>query len=187
MEDHNWSVVEKVYSRQITFYLHDYFESNENLLHVLEYINAASQNDLLYFHLNSGGGELSAFNSIRAALINNQSKIASEVIYAASAAAFLALLSDELVVYEFSKMMLHAAITGSSRTTGSNLKAHADSTVQSSEQLLNGIVGFITHREREDLLNGKELWLHGFDIAKRFTRFKRYQRMLNNKKGQEDE
>jgi ATP-dependent protease ClpP protease subunit len=83
--------------------------------------------DGIDLHLNSGGGSVFDAVAMHAALVNHPSDIVTYVDgIAASAASFLAMAGDEIVIEKPAKMMIHNALVGYGIANKRDLRELAD-------------------------------------------------------------
>ena len=132
-------------------------------------LQSATENDLVVIHINSYGGDLMTTNQIVTQIKTCEAQVVCQIESACcSAATMIALACDGLLCYPHGYMMIH---TSSGYTFGkqSDIRRQEDFYNSWLENFFNEIYNdFLTPKEIEDVLNGKDMWLTSEEVMKRF-------------------
>ena len=147
-------------------------------------LRAATENDIIYIHINSGGGEMfTAIQLMRSMQETPACVIASVEGMCMSAATLLFLTADVCEISEHSHFMFH---TYSSGNWG---KGHEQlASVQADEKWARHLFettykGFLTPLEIEKIIDGKDFWMNPIEVNKRLiARNKKLKGPKENKK-----
>ena len=131
----------------------------------------ASEDDLVVIHINSYGGQL-----MTAAQITTQIKICRAQVLCqiesacCSAATMIALACDGLYCYPHAYMMIHTS-SGCSFGKQSDIKREEEFYNPWLENFFNETYKhFLTKKEIQEVLAGKDMWLHAPEVMERFKK-----------------
>ena len=131
----------------------------------------ASEDDLVVIHINSYGGQL-----MTAAQITTQIKICRAQVLCqiesacCSAATMIALACDGLYCYPHAYMMIHTS-SGCSFGKQSDIKREEEFYNPWLENFFNETYKhFLTKKEIQEVLSGKDMWLHAPEVMERFKK-----------------
>ena len=135
---------------------------------VVNAINNTSEQDVIEFEINSGGGRLDGLCSLLSAMKRTSAeKIALINGDCHSAASMLALACDAAVVSPYASMLVHNASGG---TLGkiADMRGQLEHLNNFTDELFRDTYKlFLSEEEIEDCLGGKELWLNASQIIER--------------------
>jgi ATP-dependent protease ClpP protease subunit len=153
------------------FYVVGEIESPEEYIEWFDTIRSAGENDILKFYINSPGGDL--FTAIQFMRVINES--AGNIIVSVegacmSAATLIFLCGDQYEISEHSMFMFHnysSAVIGKGGEMFDQL-AHQKTW---SEKLMRDVYGdFLTEKEIISILENKDIWMDGDEVAKRLKK-----------------
>jgi len=142
---------------------------------VIAMLNDASPDDLVVFHLNSPGGLLSGLQSLVEALKSTEANTVAYIVgQCASAASIFTMYCDSVVVSDLASIMIHNVSYGTSGKN-SDIIAHTQHIAKTSEKLIRETYcGFLTDKEIEEVLNGREVYFDAEEARERFERRVKY-------------
>lgn len=121
--------------------------------------------------LNSGGGDLTTFVQIYNLLQECKGKTVAEIYTAYSAASFIALSCDEIIIKEFSSMMIHSMSYANEGKLEEVTASNDFMRKWNSELTHKLLTGFMTQQEIKDVNNGKDFWFLGDEVKKRLKKW----------------
>ena len=131
-------------------------------------MRSATENDIIYIHINSGGGEIfTAIQLMRSMQETQACVVASVEGMCMSAATLLFLTADVCEISEHSHFMFH---TYSSGNWG---KGHEQlASVQADDKWAKHLFdtaykGFLDPKEIEKIIDGKDFWMNPTEVNKR--------------------
>ena len=135
------------------------------MIHV---IRSANKGDVVYLHLNTTGGQLDTGIQIINAMRESQAHvIASIEAQAFSLGSMIFLAADDYIVHENSMMMIHNFSSGMAGK-GNEQRLRLEAITTMFDEFVRPIyVPFISDAEYEDVIEGKDMWLHASDIKDR--------------------
>ena len=135
------------------------------MIHV---IRSASKGDVVYLHLNTTGGQLDTGIQIINAMRESQAHvIASIEAQAFSLGSMIFLAADDYIVHDNSMMMIHNFSSGMAGK-GNEQRLRLEAITTMFDEFVRPIyVPFITDVEYEDVIEGKDMWLHASEIKER--------------------
>lgn len=154
-------------------YLTGDIESPDNYNELCYVLESADENATVVLHINTGGGWIdSAFQIIDAIKKSKAFVIARLAGTVASAGTIISLSCDEIIVADHTHFMVH------NYSTGTNGKAHEvvdyinfnDRTLK--ETFKSIYKGFLTEKEMQAVLKGKDMWLDAPEVRTRWTAYK---------------
>jgi ATP-dependent protease ClpP protease subunit len=149
---------------------------------------AAGERDVINIEITSPGGSLDTGHLICRAIT---STAAHTVAYigptCASAATAIALACDEWEIDEMSSFMVHTASYGYA-----GIAPHVKANVDHNDKMIARFVrstyaGFLSEEEIERVIDGKELYFEGDELADRLTAFSEYREALREAYAKESE
>lgn len=160
----------KPLSSMFEFYLSGYIDDAENYVDVFNTIRNASEHDIVKIYINSYGGNLfTAIQFLRAMGESNATIIASVEGACMSAATVIFLAADHFEVTPHSMFMFHN-YSGGTIGKGGEMIDQLIHERKWSEALLNDVYdGFLTKEEIKSMLDNKDLWMDGEEVARRIN------------------
>lgn len=168
------------------FFIDDDIAGPREYRDLVQCLLSAQEGDFIELVMSSGGGVVeSALNIVSAIRESNAGVRAIITGSCHSAASLIALACDEVVVFDFAKMLCHSATFGSSGKTAEIL-----SHVKSEEKYLQKIFSdlyrdFLSPKEITDLLEGKDFWFDAEEIRERLQIRSELQKKEQEKKMKE--
>lgn len=135
---------------------------------VLQGIDSLGEGDLVLLNINSYGGQLDGAIAIINAIENTDADVHASIEgVAASAASLIALASPSISVSPYATMMVHAATFGAFGKQ-SDVISHASFVDKQVRNLMHSVYkDFLTDKELEEVIMGKELWFDAEEIVRR--------------------
>lgn len=132
-------------------------------------LQSATENDLVVIHINSYGGDVMTTVQLITQIKTCEAQVVCQIESACcSAATMVALACDGLLCYPHGYMMIH---TSSGYTFGkqSDIRRQEDFYNDWLETFFNEVYkDFLSRKEIEDVLNGKDMWLTSEEVMNRF-------------------
>ena len=140
-------------------------EYNE-LCHLLR--NATSK-EVIRLHINTPGGRLDSATMIIDAIAASDAYVIGVLSGSvASAGTMIALACDELECSSYLEFMIHY-FSGGTGGKGNEIKAHSNFIDKHMPMIFKKMyAGFLTNKEIEDMIEGKDIWLNGDEVLERF-------------------
>lgn len=140
-------------------------EYNE-LCHLLR--NANSK-EVIRLHINTPGGRLDSATMIIDAIAASEAYIIGVLSGSvASAGTMIALACDELECSSYLEFMIHY-FSGGTGGKGNEIKAHSNFIDKHMPMVFKKMyAGFLSAKEIEDMIEGKDIWLNGDEVLERF-------------------
>lgn len=166
---------------QMTVYIDEGFREPKYYRRVADRIAGLGSNDEVKFIINSPGGRLDGLVTLLDALqqtdANSVAIISGE---AHSAASILALNCNQVYVSDYSTMLVHSVHFGAVGK-GADVRDQVKHTLDFSERIFRQTyTGFLSEDEINQVLNGKEIWLVGEEIAERLENKIKYLESLED-------
>jgi len=173
---------------QMTVYIDEGFREPKYYRRVADRIAGLGSNDEVKFIINSPGGRLDGLVTLLDALqqtdANSVAIISGE---AHSAASILALNCNQVYVSDYSTMLVHNVSFGAVGK-GSDVRDQVKHTLDFSERIFRQTyTGFLSEDEIDQVLNGKEIWLVGEEIAERLENKIKYLESLEDEEEVKEE
>lgn len=158
-------------ARQHTFYLSGFIQSPEQYTKWFHVIRNAGENDVVVIHINSPGGDAAtAIQFMRVIAESKATVVASVEGNCMSAATMVFLAADSYQISEHSCFMFHN-YSGMSIGKGGEMYDNIVFERKWSERMLKSIyTDFLADSEIEDMLNNRDIWMEGEDVAKRLKK-----------------
>ena len=154
--------------RVITFYLSGEIKESSLYSDWFQTIRTASETDIIYFRINSPGGDLFTAIQMMRAITESKAHIVSSVEgICMSAATMIFLAADTFEVSDHTMFMFHnysSGIVGK----GGEMYDQVVHTHQWSERLMHEIYkDFLTPAEIKAILDNKDIWMDSQEVVKR--------------------
>ena len=150
------------------FYIHGVVGDSEDYVELLDTLYCASEDDILYMHINTVGGSLDTTVEIIHAMAESKATIitcADGLV--ASAGSLLFFAGHAFKIGEFCEVMLHDGSGGALGKINENLKS-AQFTSARIENIYKKVYGkFFSDEEIVGILEGRDLYLTAADVEAR--------------------
>jgi ATP-dependent protease ClpP protease subunit len=135
---------------------------------VLQGIESLGEGDVVLMKINSYGGQLDGAIAIINAIDNTEADVHAEIDgVAASAASLIALAAPSISVSPYATMMVHSATFGAFGKQ-SDVISHASFVDKQVRVLMHSVYrDFLTDKELEEVIMGKEMWFDAEEIVRR--------------------
>lgn len=155
-------------SKVYTVFLDGDITEPHNYRDLLSVMFNSTENDVIDFVINSGGGNLSTALAIIEAIKHTQARVSATVIGDCHSAASIILMAcPEVIVCDSASCLIHTASYGISGNNGM-VKAFTEFNVKQIDKLLDDTyIGFLTVGELENIKNGIEMWFSADEIRER--------------------
>lgn len=155
-------------NRCIKVYLDENIREAKYYRTVLQGIESLGEGDVVLLNINSYGGQLDGAIAIINAIENTEADVHASIEgVAASAASLIALASPSISVSPYATMMVHAATFGAFGKQ-SDVISHASFVDKQVRTLMGSVYkDFLTDKELEEVIMGKELWFDAEEIVRR--------------------
>ena len=152
-------------------WLIDDIEEPRNFMKWFDILQSATEEDMVVIHINCWGGQLMTAVQIITQIKMCQARILCQIESACcSAATMIALACDGLCCYPHAYMMIHTS-SGCSFGKQSDIKREEEFYNPWLETFFNEIYKhFLTKKEIQDVLSGKDMWLRSDEVMDRFKR-----------------
>lgn len=162
--------------RQISYYISGSIQQPHYYTELFYTLRTATENDLIYLHLNTSGGDFDTGLQI----INNMVASSAHVVTvlearAYSMGAFIFLAGDELIVHDNCQLLFHM-YSGSFAGKGNEQQAEVLALSNWFEKFMTRICQpFLSPNEIKGILKGADLWMDSDEIRHRMARIRRAQ------------
>jgi ATP-dependent protease ClpP protease subunit len=155
-------------NRCVKVYLDENIREAKYYRTVLQAVDSLSEGDLLLLKINSYGGQLDGAIAIINAIENTDANVHAEIEgVAASAASLIALAAPSISVSPYATMMVHSATFGAFGKQ-SDVISHASFVDKQVRNLMGSVYkDFLTDKELEEVIMGKEMWFDAEEIVRR--------------------
>lgn len=142
---------------------------------VVQMLLDASPEDTVVLHINSPGGYLSGLSSLMEAVKGTEAHTVAVLVGdVSSAASMLVMYCDSVCVTDSASMLAHN-VSYSIGGKGNDIVAHTQHVAKTSERLVReAYEQFLSEKEIDELLNGREIYLDAEDIRARFESRSKY-------------
>lgn len=158
----------KAYTTVSNYYLSGPIGPPEEYIDWFESIRNANENETIILHINSTGGDL--FTAVQFIRVMQECKgyiIASVEGACMSAATMIFLQAHEFMISNFSSFMFHN-YSGGTVGKGGEMADQIIFEKEWSENMMKDIYkDFLNEKEIDLMLNGKDLWMSGTEVADR--------------------
>lgn len=150
---------------------------------------SAGEHDIIHMDIVSPGGSLDTCVMLRRAMARCQANIIGWIgPTCASAATAIALQCDGWEVDEMSAFMIHTGSFGVPRNTARNVESAAKHSKEQIESFIRLVyTGFLSEEEIDKVLDGKELYFVGEELASRLEAYGKYRDNLSQELDDEQE
>lgn len=130
-----------------------------------------SSKDTVYLHLNTPGGQIDSTLMIINAIKECEALVIAKLHgTVASAGTMLTLSCDTIETNISTSFMIHY-FSGGTSGKGNEIKAHTQFMDKHTPKVFHRIYdGFLTDKEIEDMIDGKDIWLDGDEVMERFEK-----------------
>lgn len=140
---------------------------------------AAGPNDLVKIMINSDGGNLASAQLICKAIRECEAHTVAFIgMFCASAATAIALSCDEWEIDDNSSFMIHTATYGLFGKAPEIAAQHRHMERAVSRFCVNTYTGFLTAEEIQAVIDGKDYWFDGEELANRLTAYAEFRETL---------
>jgi ATP-dependent protease ClpP protease subunit len=150
------------------YYLSGYLNKPEEYVEWFDHIRNAAPTDIIVLHINCFGGDL--YTAIQFIRVMNECEgtiVASIEGACMSAATMIFLQADEVEISKHSAFMFHN-YSGGTIGKGGEMIDQLTYERSWSENLLQDVYAdFLTQKEIESMLNGKDLWMNSDEVLHR--------------------
>lgn len=162
--------------RQISYYLSGSIQQSHYYTELFYTLRTATENDLIYLHLNTSGGDFdTGLQIINNMLASNAHVVTVLEARAYSMGAFIFLAGDELVVHDNCQLLFHI-YSGVFAGKGNEQQAEALALSNWFEKFMTRICQpFLSANEVKGILKGSDLWMDSDEIRHRMARIHREQ------------
>lgn len=140
---------------------------------VIYILGIATPDDIVTFKINSDGGNLFTLIALKNAIKMSQARIRMELLGMAASAGSALFLTEahEYVVGEDSCMMIHNMICGVGYDDTHKIVTRAEHNKKINDRFVrNTYLNFLTSKEIDSVINGKEIYLEDFEIKERLQK-----------------
>ena len=158
-------------TNQLDVYINTNIDEPSCYSEICYVLSTLTEDETVYFHINTPGGVLdSAFQLVDAIKGCRATTIARLTGTVASAGTIIALSCDKLIVAEHTSFMIHNYSAGA-YGKGNELKARQEHIDKSTNHAFKEFYsGFLTGKEIEEVINGKDIWLTADEVRIRWQR-----------------
>ena len=155
------------------FYLCGDIESSDEYISWFDNIRHAGQNDVVKIYINSCGGDLFTAIQFMRVLSETEATVIISVEGACmSAATMIFLCGDTFEISEHCMFMFHNYSGGTFGKGGEMLDQLQHERVWSEKLMREVYSEFLTEEEIQAILNNKDIWMDGMEVAKRLEQKK---------------
>lgn len=132
-------------------------------------LQSAGEDDLVIIHVNSPGGYLDTAIQLITQIKTSDAQVVCQIeSQCCSAATMIALACQGLICYPHAYMMIHTS-SGCSFGKQSDIKRQEDFYNEWLDNFFKDIYkDFLTEKEIQDVLGGKDIWLNSDEVMERF-------------------
>jgi ATP-dependent protease ClpP protease subunit len=154
--------------RCIKVFLDEYIREPKYYRTVLQGIDSLGEGDVVLLSINSYGGQLDGAIAIINAIQDTDADVHASIEgVAASAASLIALAAPSISVSPYATMMVHSATFGAFGKQ-SDVISHASFVDKQVRTLMHSVYkDFLTDKELEEVIMGKEMWFDSEEIVRR--------------------
>ncbi len=151
----------------ITIYIDRELGTPDEYRAVFNALQKAQEYDVVKMVLNTQGGCLDTAMQLYHYLLETQATTYAEIHNAYSAGAIIALACDEIEVARYGSMMIHSIIVQSFGKMH-EMDQQVTFTHKHAHSILSDVFdGFLTNKEIQSVIKGKDIWLSEAEIVKR--------------------
>lgn len=164
----------------LSFAIDEGFREPKYYRQIIEQMQNLSPEDTVQIRITSVGGRLDGLialmEAVRVCEANILAVITGECY---SAASILALNCPNVIVSPYATMMVHNVSYGTAGKNSDIIGMVAHTTEFCNSLFIQTYQGFLTEKEIEEVLNGKEYWFQAPEIEARFEKRMKYLQKLN--------
>lgn len=155
-------------NRCIKVYLDENIREAKYYRSWLQSVDSLGEGDLILININSYGGQLDGAIAIINAIQDTEADVHASIEgVAASAASLIALAAPSISVSPYATMMVHSATFGAFGKQ-SDVISHASFVDKQVRTLMSSVYkDFLTDKELEEVIMGKEMWFDSEEIVRR--------------------
>ena len=165
-------------SYRYNVYLMNYLENPEEMISVIELLDRATEDDLVVFHINSGGGNVNSLMSLLFAMQRCEAELHAVVSgVVASAATFVLLACDSFEMMDYTEVLCHS-VTFGSYGKSQDVIDQAKFTHNQMESFMREYYRHLfTNEELDDIIKNKREFL--LTTTEFFERYKKRNEKIN--------
>lgn len=145
-------------------------------------LESAQQGDIVFVQLSSPGGSLETCDFLCRRMNECEAPIVVEIgLTCASAASAMCLQASDWIIHDSSTMMVHAC--SYSPGFGKEIDVFSSATYTNRvnrEWVERTYRGFLTEKELQEVLDGKDLYFYADDLRDRLPKYKQYRQELDS-------
>jgi len=175
--------LDKPINKVSEFYLSGTITSPEDYIDWFNHIRNAGPNDIIYLRINCFGGDLYTAVQFIRVLQETQAHVVASVEGACmSAATMIFLQASEFEISGHSSFMFHNYSGGSFGKGGEMIDQLTYERAWSEDLLKNVYADFLTVKEINSILDGKDVWMDDIEVTKRLeSKAKKIQKQIKKK------
>jgi len=152
-------------------YLNGDIKQSEEYIDTFDVMRNAQQNDIIYIHINSVGGDVSSTIQFIRCMGDSKAHIICSVEgYCMSAATMIFLAADSYEISDHSVFMFHD-YSGGTFGKGGEMYDQITHERRWTESLLQDVYkDFMTKEEIESLIKGKDMWMTAKEVSTRLKK-----------------
>ena len=156
-------------TNQLDVYINTNIDEPSCYSEICYILSTLTEDETVNFHINTPGGILdSAFQLVDAIKGCRATTVAKLTGTVASAGTIIALSCDKLIIAEHTSFMIHNYSAGA-YGKGNELKARQEHIDKSTNHAFKEFYsGFLTDKEVEEVINGKDIWLTADEVRMRW-------------------
>mgnify|MGYP000335849668 CR=1 FL=1 len=164
-------------------YLSGDIKSSEEYLDAFEVIRNAQQNDIVYIHINSHGGDVSTTIQFIRCMGDSKAHIVCSVEgYCMSAATMIFLCGNSFEISDHSVFMFHD-YSGGTFGKGGEMYDQITHERKWTEGILQDIYqNFLNKEELESLIGGKDIWMTAKEVSSRLQKLNKLEEEKDKRK-----
>ena len=139
------------------------------IVNPIDLLRNANSKEIVRLHINTPGGRLDSATMIIDAIAASDAYVIGVLSgNVSSAGTMIALACDELECSSYLEFMIHY-FSGGTGGKGNEIKAHSNFIDKHMPMIFKKMyAGFLTNKEIEDMIEGKDIWLNGDEVLERF-------------------
>ncbi len=174
MEDHN--KYEKLRGKatgvEYHYYLVGEVEGPEEFIELFDVLQNASQEDMVFLHINTPGGDLNTvLQMVHAIQMSKAMVIGAAEGEVASAGSIIFFACDSFVINPYSHFLLHDGSTGNIGKLNENLKAANASAALIRKLYLDVYGKFFSKKAVKKILNGEDKYLSAEEVQEVLVKY----------------
>lgn len=171
-EDKPYHHFDQMVSRRIQhYYISGPIEEPHRYVDMIQKIQCATPDEIIYIHLNTPGGQLDTGVQIINAMQSSQAHIIVSIeANCHSLGTLIFLAADEFIVHDNCLMMIHN-FSGGTFGKGNEQQSQLEAQIKWFNALASKLyVPFLTKAEFDRVVKGEDLWLQSEDIRSRLEK-----------------